>query len=66
MTYRFGPFTLDPSAYRLVRDGDAWTLERFNETAHLEESSAPVTRHDTGDDTAVDTAVDDPRGRTDS
>ncbi len=22
MTYRFGPFTLDPSAYRLVRDGE--------------------------------------------
>ncbi|TDX74530.1 broad specificity phosphatase PhoE [Rathayibacter sp. PhB151] len=54
------------SVSRLVRDGDAWTLERFNETAHLEESSAPVTRHDTGEDSAVDTGEDDPRGRTDS
>ena len=26
MTYRFGPFTLDPSAYRLVRDGDVIPL----------------------------------------
>ena len=26
MTYRFGPFTLDPSAYRLVRDGEVIPL----------------------------------------
>ena len=26
MTYRFGPFTLDPSAYRLVRDGEIIAL----------------------------------------
>jgi len=34
------------SVTRLVRDGDGWTLERFNHTAHLEHSGAPVTQHD--------------------
>ncbi|PPG49649.1 histidine phosphatase family protein [Rathayibacter sp. AY2B3] len=34
------------SVTRLVRDGDAWRLERFNRTSHLERSGAPVTRHD--------------------
>ena len=26
MTYRFGPYTLDPSAYRLLRDADVVQL----------------------------------------
>ncbi|WKK72963.1 hypothetical protein Q0F99_08890 [Rathayibacter oskolensis] len=34
------------SVTRLVRDGQEWTLERFNHTAHLDRAGAPVTEHD--------------------